>query len=60
MIPVLSKMHQNSAILAKNWFKIETPTQAPHLPDLSWPTAITRSQKLCEELGNLRLVLTYN
>ena len=38
------------------WVKIETPTQAPHLPDLSWPTAITRPQKLLEELGNLRLV----
>ena len=49
-------MHQNSAILAKNWVNIETPTQAPHLPDLSWPTAITRPQKLHEKLGNLHLV----
>ena len=49
-------MHQNSAILAKNWVRIETPTQAPHLPDLSWRIAITRPQKKCKELGNLRLV----
>ena len=45
MKPVLSKMHQNSAILAKNWFRIEMPTQAAHLPDLSWQIAITRPQK---------------
>ena len=48
---VLSKMHQNSAILAKNWVRIETPTQAPHLTDLSWRIGITRPQKQRKELG---------
>ena len=49
-------MHQNSAILVKILVKIETPTQAPHLPNLSWPTAITKPQKSREELRNLHLV----
>ena len=52
MKPVLSKMHQDSAILAKNWVRIETPTQE-HTPTRL--VMITRPQKLRKELGNLRL-----
>ena len=29
------KMLSDVTILAKNWVRIETPTQVPHLPDLS-------------------------
>ena len=50
--PLHLMMNKKIEMKPKNWVRIETPTQVPHLPDLSWPTA----QDLTNDMGNLCLV----
>ena len=55
-------MYQNSAILAKNCVRIETPTQEPHLPDLSWRIVPSQDLKKLNSTWNweIYVILSYN